>query len=153
MGNEYGRVSLGTIGHGIAAFIDPEYKPGGISVDWATVAAAGADVTWEDGVLLEAGRKGLRYGQIMTQITASSKYGPYDPAAADGRQTLARGACYILDRSILEDDPMSNHPAGAAEGGLAWKARILATTGAASLAAGPTFATLEPVVPRLRYAQ
>jgi hypothetical protein len=39
------------------------------------------------------------------------------------------------------------------EGGLVWKARLLATTGAASLAAGPTFANLEAALPRLRYAQ
>jgi hypothetical protein len=29
--------------------------------------------------------------------TASGKYGPYDSAATDGRQTLTRGECFILD--------------------------------------------------------
>lgn len=155
MGNEIGRtVDSATIGRPLMASADgrPEWKPAGISVDWATVAAvAGADVTLVSGAVIKIGKKYLRYGQVLTKITASGKYGPYDPAALDGRQTLVRGDAFILNETVLEDDLNSNHPP-VFNGGIVFKARILATTGAASLAAGPTFANLETVFPRLTYA-
>jgi hypothetical protein len=44
----------------------------------------------------------------------------------------------------------TNHPP-VLVGGLVWKSRILATTGSASLAAGPTFTALEAALPRLDY--
>ncbi len=86
------------------------------------------------------------------------KFGPYDPAATDGRQTLVRGECYILDESVLEEGFLAlapgatDHPA-VVEGGLLWKARILMTLGAASLATGPTVTNFETAFPRVRYAQ
>jgi hypothetical protein len=78
-------------------------------------------------------------------------YGPYDPAATDGRQTLVRGYCYIANHSVREQgDPTSNH-VPAVRGGMCWKARILMTTGAASLAAGPTVTAFEAAFPRVAY--
>lgn len=42
------------------------------------------------------GRRLINDGTLMTKITASEKYGPYDSNASDGRQTIARGSAYIL---------------------------------------------------------
>jgi hypothetical protein len=40
----------------------PEYKEGGVTIDWGAVAAAGADVTLPDGTKIKTGEKYLRYG-------------------------------------------------------------------------------------------
>lgn len=240
----------------------PEYKMGGITLDWSTVTAVGSDTTYPDGATALAGQKILRYGQILTKITqrevqtltvtgtptggqtvltvvvggishtvtvpynataasaqalfdtalgtnvvtvsggalpgtaltvtfnvsenvaamtkvdaytggsspasavatstqgttSRGSYGPYDPSATDGRQTLTRGDCYILDETVFEhaqvgfDVLPSDHPA-VIEGGLCWKARLLMTTGTHTLAAGPTVSEVEAAFPRLRYAQ
>jgi hypothetical protein len=164
MGQPFGRnTPLPNTGVPIFALADTiTYVPvaGGITIDWATVAAVGTDTVTStpEGITVKAGQKFLRYGQVLTKITASGKWGPYDPGAADGRQTLARGNVCVLNETLLENgilgftNRQTNHPL-VFVGGLAFKARLLATTGAASLAAGPTFATLEPVLPQLRYAQ
>jgi hypothetical protein len=71
MGNSFGRSTVENIGQGIQVTSDgrPEMKPGGISVDWTTVAAvAGADITLNDGVIVKVGEKYLRYGQVMCLI-------------------------------------------------------------------------------------
>lgn len=87
------------------------------------------------------------------------KYGPYDPAATDGRQTLTRGECFILNRTVLENGVIpglgggvTDHPA-VFDGGPTWKARLLITPGAHSLAAGPTVAEFEAAFPRVEYVQ
>jgi hypothetical protein len=95
-----------------------------------------------------------------TQGTSDlGKYGPYDPAATDGRQTLTRGECFILNETVLEtglagtiDPGVTDHPA-VFDGGPTWKARVLMTTGAHSLAAGPTVAEFETAFPRVEYVQ
>lgn len=86
-------------------------------------------------------------------------WGPYDPAATDGRQNLTPGDCYILNQTVLENGLIpelgggtSDHPA-VLDGGKVWKARILMTNGAASLAAGPTVADVNAAFPRLDYVQ
>lgn len=91
--------------------------------------------------------------------TGLGKYGPYDPAAADGRQSLVRGECFILNETVVEtgvsgsiDPGVTDHPA-VFDGGPTWKARVLMTTGAASLAAGPTVAAFETAFPRVEYVQ
>jgi hypothetical protein len=106
-------------------------------------------VIYLDGVLVQIGEKALRYGQVLTKITASGKYGPYDPAAVDGRQTLTNGEAFILNETAREDDVASDHPAVIA-GGLVFLSRIIQSGGgAASLAAGPTLANLLATFPRL----
>jgi hypothetical protein len=71
MGNEYGRSAVGTIGGSIKTTADgcPEAKVGGVTIDWSSVAAAGADATLEDSVQILAGEKYLRYGQVVCEIT------------------------------------------------------------------------------------
>jgi len=87
------------------------------------------------------------------------KYGPYDPDATDGRQTLTRGECFILNQTVLEtgvsgglDAGVTDHPA-VFDGGPTWKARLLITAGAHSLAAGPTVTEFEAAFPRVEYVQ
>lgn len=92
---------------------------------------------------------GLNYG----------KFGPYDPAATDGRQTLTRGNCFLLNTSVYLNMPFgigvtdADNPS-AIEGGLVWLDRCLQSGVAAhSLALGPTFAELLAAFPRLRFAE
>lgn len=87
------------------------------------------------------------------------KYGPYDPAATDGRQLPVRGDAFILNQTVLENGVIpglgggtSDHPA-VLEGGKIWKARVLMTTGTHSLAAGPTVTEFETVFPSALYVQ
>jgi hypothetical protein len=66
----FGRSVLGTVGGSIQLTSDgrPEMKPGGVTLDWASVTAAAADVTYEDGVTVLAGEKAVRYGQSLAPI-------------------------------------------------------------------------------------
>jgi hypothetical protein len=97
-------------------------------------------------------------GAVLTTAVGNyGMFGPFDPAATDGRQTLNRGQCAILNTTTLQNGVLgwtnfaTDHP-GVVEGGKLWKARILATNGTHSLAAGPTYAELEEVLPRMSYA-
>jgi hypothetical protein len=264
VGNAFGRQVLDQVGVSLQLSADgqPEVKSGGITLDWTTIAAVGADTTFTSGFFVPSGEKYIRYGQVVNRIgvvaqvqtitvtgtptggnftiqgvrydtgatgtavipynataavaqplldsifgagnttvgggalpgaaltvtfngfwgngqqvmtvpatafiggttpaatvaittpgnTAGGLWGPYDPAATDGRQTLSRGDTFLINESVREIDLKSNYPV-ALNGGLVWRERILATTGTASLAAGPTFAALEAVMPRLRYAK
>lgn len=87
------------------------------------------------------------------------KWGPYDPAATDGRQLLTRGDCYINDETVLEHGSIAalgggvtDHPR-VFEGGPVWKPRLLITSGTHSLAAGPTIAEFEAAFPSITYVQ
>jgi hypothetical protein len=146
----------------VSADGSPLYKAGGVTIDWTTVVAvAGADVTLPDGDVIRIGQKYLRYGQVITKITASGKFGPYDPGAGDGRQTLARGNAYILDETWLQFTAESaalgaanDQIGGCIEGGLLWVDRVLNSgVGAASLAAGPTLANVEATFPTARWVR
>lgn len=151
----------------------PQIGPGGASVSRAGAGSAGSPYIY---TITYARRLGnvpqlTNVSNTFTGGTAPSStigtttagtgqgyFGPYDPAATDGRQTLSRGQAYILNETVLENvpfgwgQPNSDHPA-VFEGGLVWKARILATVGTASLEDGPTFTNLETVFPELKYAQ
>jgi hypothetical protein len=152
----FGRTVLGVVGTSIQLLADGRQgdKPvGGITIDWSTVAAvSGSDAVLSDSVTVKVGSSYLRYGQVICKITASGKYGPYDPAATDGRQTLARGSAWLLNRTVVNNDPKADYP-DVINGGTVYKARLIqAGTGAASLAAGPTLANLESTFPKLDYA-
>jgi hypothetical protein len=94
---------------------------------------------------------------VTTAGTGTGLYGPYDPAASDGRQTLTRGECYILNESVLEVPPLgwgapqTTVLGGVFDGGNVWKDRIIMTAGTASLADGPTVANFETAFPRIEY--
>lgn len=151
----FGQQVLGTDPKDIQVTADgnPVRPAGGITIDWSTVTAvSGSDATYGDGTVVKVGAKGLPYGTVLVRITASQKFGPYDSAASDGRQTLGRGNVVILNTTQLEVPlgfmaSATDHP-DAIEGGLCWKARIKAGG-----AGQPTFSALEGVLPLLRYAQ
>jgi hypothetical protein len=72
----YGRNTFGGTGRGIEVSSDgsPLWKTGGITIDWATVAAVATnDATIDDGLVVKVGNKYLRYGQVMTKITLTGK--------------------------------------------------------------------------------
>jgi hypothetical protein len=258
--SSYGQRSLGTVGARASVFANADGvwpKTAGITLDWATVAAVGADTTYWDGTLIENGKKALPGGQVVIEIgvaevqtvtisgsptggtftltlpavgdydaqttaalaynasaatvqaalealsrigignvavglsgavytvtfqprvgdvpqltstnaltggtspalahatstpagTSAGKFGPYDPAATDGRATLARGRTFFLDKTVREDDPASDHPA-AYEGGRVFQDRMLMTTGTHSLALGPTVSEFQTVFPLVTF--
>lgn len=159
MGNTYGYQVVGAWGNPIqvAADSEPEFKAGGITVDWTKVAVLNAEnpVTLQDGVIVPVNTQALPGGTILAVVTATGMYGPADTTATDGRQTLARGTTFIVNRTVLITDQRSNHPE-ALEGGVMWKDRILslASLGIANAVTQtpPTQAALEAVLPRMRYA-
>lgn len=83
-------------------------------------------------------------------------FGPYDPAATDGRQTLTRGECYVMDQTVLQYSTgtssfsISNDQIGGViEGGDIFIDRIIQSGVAShSLSAGPTLAEFRAVFPR-----
>ena len=151
----YGRTIFGNPGSPVRVSADgsPEYKFGGVTIDWSTVAPAAADVTLDTYVEIPSGQRGLRYGTVIAEITATGLYGPYDDGASDGRQTLTRGACYILDQTVLELGSIAgipgratNHPA-VIEGGLVWRDRLVIGGD------GPSQSDFNAAFPRIRFAQ
>jgi hypothetical protein len=72
MGKSMGGTTIGTFGRSvqISADGDPIRKSSGITVDWASVAAASENLTLNDNVSVLTGEKYLRYGQVLTRITA-----------------------------------------------------------------------------------
>lgn len=82
-------------------------------------------------------------------------FGPYDTAATDGRQNVTRGDVFVLNRTMvmggslqlpLQDDV---HTSECVIGGRVWKAKVIATDGAHSAAAGPTWTELLAALPEL----
>ena len=148
----------------LADLHDAQFKPGGITLDWGVFTPAGADTVIGGQQPVKAGDKFARFGQVFCQITSvvnGSKigyYGPYDPAATDGRQNLTPGKCFVNNRTVFENGYGANinngptdHPQ-VFDGGTAWQPRLLISGGAASLAAGPTFANFIAAFPRVAFA-
>lgn len=95
-----------------------------------------------------------------TAGTGTGLYGPYDSAVSDGRQTLARGHCYILNETVLQTGAQglaalaTDNPA-VFSGGMVWKARLkIGSINPVYLGAGnqPTVAAFETAFPRISYA-
>jgi hypothetical protein len=87
-------------------------------------------------------------------------YGPYDSGVSDGRQTLSRGHCFILNETVLQTGAQglagvaSDNPAVFA-GGLVWKARLkIGSVNVAYLGSGnqPTVSAFETAFPKITYA-
>lgn len=146
----------------------PQYKPGGVQIDWTnTVTSNGTNTTTlPDGSVIQAGTKFLRYGQIITKITATGTnstgwFGPYDPAAADGRQTLTRGECFVVDETVLQyatgisgNSVVNDQIGGVFDSGTVWKDRMVNSgTNTHTLALGPTLAEVNTAFPTLTYAE
>lgn len=162
----YGRKVLGKVGRKIQVLVDSNFseaKVGGITIDWALVAAvAGAPVEVQDGLTVQIGNKYLRYGQIMCEVTAvganKGYYGPYNPAAADGREVLTPGKCFFLNETVVKDalpgvpfNTVESDIIGVWDMGRVYIERILHSGVAAhSLAAGPTLEEFTAAFPRVQ---
>lgn len=70
MAHTYGRSVLGSTGTAIQATADgrPEWKTGGVTIDWSTVSAEASARTLGDGTVIAAGAKGLELGTILCAI-------------------------------------------------------------------------------------
>jgi hypothetical protein len=70
MPQTYGRRTLGSTGVAIQVTADgsPEWKSGGVTIDWATVTAEASDRTLGDGTVIKAGAKGLEFGTVLCAI-------------------------------------------------------------------------------------
>lgn len=111
-------------------------------------------VSADDALLTGAGTK-----PTVTFATTSDGrvgwFGPYDPAATDGRATLARGDCGLVDRTLvlggsLGLDERDDFHKGLVTGGHVWEGRVIQSgTGTHSLTAGPTRAELLAALPTL----
>jgi hypothetical protein len=130
-------------------------KVGGVTIDWATVAAVSGSPVTIDGQVIPVGKKFLPFGTVLVQITASRLYGPAQTnaggatAATDGRQTIdatRRGAVFVLDRTITEDDD-GQHIGEVFDTGVAYKARIKCGGNGQA-----TYLNLEAALPGLTYA-
>lgn len=144
MGNTIGRQTLESTGRPIMVTFDgrPEWKGGGITIDWGNVTAvSGSPVTFPDDTVVAVGKKGLRFGTVLYRHTD----GTY--RVADNTTTLVRDEVAVLNESLLEDDFKSNHP-GVIVGGKVWKARLKVGGGTE-----PTLANLLAALPRLRLEQ
>jgi hypothetical protein len=145
----------------VSADGSPTYKAGGVTIDWSLVTAASGDVTLGDGSVIKDGQKYLRYGQIITMVTSTGKYGPYDPALTQGSELLTRGRCFIVDQTVLQYSSGSS-ALGAAndiiggvfDGGAVWLDRII-QSGVAShtKTAGPTKAEFLAAFPLVQIVE
>lgn len=127
---------------------DADWVSVGRTIDWSLIAAPVAETTLTDGQVMPAGVKFLRYGQIMADVTATGKIGPHLTNALDGRQTLEGGKCYVLNRTLREDEIASDHAGELFDGGRIWEARLL--VGGAN---EPTLAQVKAAFPRLSYTR
>lgn len=136
-----------------------EWKAGSTKIDWTTVAAVSGSplVLAGDQLTVPVGQTVLVAGQVMLEITASGLYGPYDPAASDGRQTLLGGKCGILNMTVLQNGVLgitagNSDDMNLIEGGRVWYDRIRQSVAAThTLALGPTLAELKAALPRLQF--
>ncbi len=127
-------------------------KVAGVTIDWSTVPAAGGDTTLTDGTVIKAGEKFIRYGTVIAKITASGKFGPYDAAALDGRDTLVRGECFIVEETIVEKQMHSLYaPGGVYDGGIFFLARCVNNAG--DLTTNPTRTQMEAAFPDVTWAE
>jgi hypothetical protein len=108
--------------------------------------------TWAGGAISAA---------ATTNTGTTGFFGPYDPGASDGRQTLTRGDCFILDETVLQYPtgsallgPSSDQVGSLIEGGDVFVDRVMHSGGAAaSLALGPTLANLTTAFPRVSFVR
>lgn len=94
-----------------------------------------------------------------TAGSGTGLFGPYDSGASDGRQTLARGHCFILNETVLQTGAQgivgaaTDNPAVFA-GGLVWKARLkIGSVNPSYLGSGsqPTVSAFETAFPAVLY--
>jgi len=86
----YGRRTLGSTGLPIQVTADgsPEWKSGGITIDWATVTAEVTARTLTDGTVIASGAKGLEFGTILCELAVAENQVVTLTSATGGTFTL-----------------------------------------------------------------
>ena len=112
---------------------------------------AEADLTLTDGsTIVKAGDKYLEAGTVLVEITATGKYGPFDSAASDGRQTVdntKRGKVWIMNSTVFYSDMGSELYGDVFNAGTVFKSRVkMGGTGQ------PTVANVEAALPGIDYS-
>lgn len=89
MATGFGVRDLAQSGRVVPASADglPRYKPGGVTLDWATVPAAGSPMTLSDGTPIKTGERFIRYGTVVSLISAMAAYS-LAITATGGNQTF-----------------------------------------------------------------
>lgn len=147
MGN-YGRYEFGKFGSGISCSADgsPVAKVAGVQLAWAAIVAVAEARKFKDEDTVEAGEKFIRYGTVVCRITSSTtatevgKFMPYMTGTLSGTgniintlaavggitrvQSLAEGDVFLVNRSVHEDDVLSDYPE-VFDGGRMYKQRLL----------------------------
>lgn len=94
-------------------------------------------------------------GTVATGSLNPGLWGPYDPAAVDGRQNRTRGGLYIADETtVWLRDPRSDFaPGGVFDGAGAYvfKARVI--NNANDLTTNPSVAEMEAAFPGIRWTE
>lgn len=138
----FGQSSLGFLGSGIEVSADgcPQAKAGGITIDWDSVPTAttsydvvpsGQSTDTPAVDFVTAGEKFLRYGTAMCRIANTGqandgKFAPYGATVANGGTlSTAKGDVFILNRSVHEAEPGSDHAGEAIYGGLVFRGRLV----------------------------
>lgn len=105
----YGQNQIASAGQGQRVLAVPhtgQFKAGGVTIDWDTVdAVSGSAVTLDDETVIPIGEKYIRYGTVISKISATGKYGPADTSENDGREVVTaaqRGSSFILDETVIE---------------------------------------------------
>ncbi len=145
----YGQTRLDRVGKSIQVTADgaPKAKAGGITTAWSLIAAFAADFTvrptgetnpagsgfYEQNPsddFVYAGEKYLRYGSIMCRIVGGTADGLFAPFGTDlttpgGALSTAKGDVYVLNESVHENEPGSDHGGAAIDGGRIFAKRLL----------------------------
>lgn len=132
MPNTFGRNLITTTGQPVQVSADgyPEFKIGGVTIDWNTVPAVAADTTLTDGAVIKAGYRGLQFGTILCKITSSGLYGPFTPTNAgttfNGSTAIgATSATFASGANLLPGDVLTLDTSGQQE-----TAQVLSVSGA-----------------------
>lgn len=155
--SDYGRSVIGVVGRSVqliaSDFQDVIWKAGGITIDWDLYTALVAPVTLTGGTTIAAGEKYIPIGSVVLE-NDDGYYGPYDAAAEDGRDALARGKCYLVNEDWTENTPLglvqgaaSDHP-GVFNAGTVYKARL--KVGGAGQ---PSWEMFEAAFPMINYVE
>ena len=107
-----------------AEFLASEHimaKRVGVTIDWESVPADGD------------GNRIVTKGTLLTKITASGKYGPYDSGASDGRENVEDTAGFLFESTNVKDGDVV---AGILVHGSVLEARVSVDASAKSALAG-----------------
>jgi hypothetical protein len=139
--------ALSNVGTGNVTATGGPLTTGAVTLTFASILGT-ATLALANNSLTGGTTPSVAIGASIATGATSGYYGPYDPTASDGRQTLSRGYCFIVDETLLQYSsgdsrmsPSNDQVGGLIEGGDIWIDRVIQSGGAAhTLALGPTLA-------------